>query len=416
MKLPEGAAFRLFNKHSIDHPNFVVVPQTPNKDHLNSFMREIESSFVLCDDDRLVVKANVPVGGKKKTGLVRIVHINELETALKEIFAIQVPQYEIKSVLVEEFVAHEEEFFVALKAVREGIEVYYSALGGIDVEANWGKVEKRLIDEELLVAQNWLEVEEKLFSLIAEKVVREWVVKLLVFFQEEDATYLEINPFTLKGQGERGKGKVMALGVVLVVDEAAEFRHPDWQTIVSELDEITIKTGRERHIGEIDSQIKGSVKLVEVPQIGVSGKGQRESELRRGGLTAVMGGGGATMFVCDAILENGYQLANYAEFSGNPPNFAVMELTKAVCSIPGIKNLVVGSGIANFTPVMGNFLGMIEGFKASPQAKKLNIVIRRCGPGEAEAMEVMKQFAKESGLNIKVFGREIPMTEVVKKF
>ena len=133
-------------------------------------------------------------------------------------------------------------------------------------------------------------------------------------------------------------------------------------------------------------------------------------------LTAMMGGGaGAALFLCDAIVENRLELANYAEFSGNPPDFAVAELTKQVCAIPGIKNLVIGSGIANFTPVLGNMEGVIEGLKASPTARKLNIVIRRCGPGEDEGIALMKEFAKESELKIQVFGRETGMTEIVKK-
>lgn len=370
MKLPESAALELLNKHGFAHPEFVVVGRKDYSDR-------IFASFARPPLTKVVVKANLPMSGKKKAGLVQICDYKDVAGIAKKM---GVP------VIVEEFVEHKDEYFVALKAVREGVEVYYSVLGGIDVEQNWGKVGKRLVTDDL-------------FDLIPEKSVREWVVKLYQLFQNEDATYLEINPFTIINK------QMMPLGVVLVLDDAAEFRHPDWEQTA----DSGQQSEREKKVAEVDGQIKGSVKLVEVPQ-------SRQQTADSDQLTALMaGGGGAALFLCDAILENGLKLADYAEFSGNPPEYAVYELAKQVLKIPGIKNLVIGSGIANFTPVTGNFRGIIQAFKESPEAKKLNIVIRRCGPEEDAAIELMKNFAKESGLKIQVFGRETGMTEVVKK-
>lgn len=389
MKLPESAAFELFKKHGILFPRYFVAPPT-DRDFLNSYL-----------NDKFVVKANVPVGGKKKSGLVQISDSKHLNGVIMAIMAQAVPDYKIDSVIVEEFVEHKDEYFISLKAVREGVEVYYSGVGGIDVEQNWEKVEKILVPTERLVNDRLSLSEDLFFNSISEKAIREWIIKLIHFFVEEDATYLEINPFTIINR------KVIPLGVVLVLDESAGFRHPDWEPFFKLIDNISTKTERERRIAEVDAQIKGSIKLVEVKQI--TGETQKN-------LTAMMGGGaGSALFLCDAILENDLVLANYAEFSGNPPDFAVAELTKQVCAIPGIKNLVIGSGIANFTPVVGNIKGIISGLRENPVAKKLNIVVRRCGPGEDEGNEMMKKFARESGLHIQVFGRETGMTEIVKK-
>lgn len=353
MKLAESAAFKFFDKHGIVHPK---VNPTSGK---------------------VVVKADLAVGGKKKAGLVEICDFSEAVKVSKKIGG---------PTAVYEYIPHREEYFVALKAVREGVEVYYSGLGGVDVERNWDKVAKIIVPPDARLTEDYF------FTLIPEKSVREWVVKLYQFFQDEDATYLEINPFTVINK------QVMPLGVVLVLDDAAGFRH-DWEGRGTR--DEGLGTEREKRVAEVDSQIKGSVKLVEVPG---------------GGTTALMaGGGGAALFLCDAILDHGLKLADYAEFSGNPPEYAVYELAKEVLKIPGIKNLVIGSGIANFTPVVGNFRGIIQGFKESPQAKKLNIVIRRCGPEEDAAILMMKEFAKTSGLRIQVFGRETGMTEIVKK-
>lgn len=345
MNLPEATALRLFAKHGILHPK--INPKS----------------------GKVVVKADLARGGKKKAGLVQFGDASEVSKISKKM---GVPT------VVFEFIPHSEEFFVALKAVREGVEIYYSHLGGIEIEQNWEKVEKILYDE------------KKLFDLVPDKNVRDWIVKLYEFFQEEDAVYLEINPFTVVNK------QVMPLGVVLVLDEAAAYRHPDWPEIADEA-----KTLREKRVAEVDAEIRGSIKLVEV-----SG----------GGNTGLMAGGaGAALFLCDAILKNGLTLANYAEFSGNPPSFAVSELVKQICAIPGVKNLVIGSGIANFTDVYSNFQGIIQGLSEAPQAKKMKIVVQRLGPGEDLGMDLMKDFIKKSGLNIQVFDRSVGMTEIVKK-
>lgn len=333
MKLPESAAFKLFDKHNIAHPKIGV------------------------KSGKVVIKADLPLGGKKKAGLVQICDASEAVAVAKKM---AVPT------IIEKFFPHEKEYFIAIRPTRDGLEVLYSPSGGVDIESNWQSVSRKP-DSSLQPLVNQLED----------------------FFNSEDATYLEINPFTII------KGKPMPLGVVLELDDAAAFRHPDW-----DFPEVKNQTPREQAVTLIDSEIKGSIKLVEVPA---------------GGDTAVMGGGaGAVLFLCDAVINHGYKLANYAEFSGNPPAFAVAELTKNVCAIPGIKNLVIGSGIANFTDVQSNIDGIIAGLKASPAAKNLRIVVRRCGPGEEEAAALMRNFAKDSGLNIQVFGRETGMTEICK--
>ncbi len=403
MKLSESQAFKLFDKYGIVHPR-------------------LGANF-----GKVVVKADIPMGGKGKAGLVVICSKDQIKDKSSEIKEkIKGMGYEEgRNVIIEEYIPHEAEIFVALKAVREGIEVYYSGEGGVDVEKNWEKVSRLLLDEKALAGNKW-----SLEKFSGDQVVREFVEGLVRFFQEEDATYLEINPFALDSTLDypAGYGNVrgaVALGVVLELDEAAEWRHSDWRKLG--IGNSPGRTERERKVREIDGQIKGSVKLVEVPQekknqikddsseikerkVG-NGNGKKESEL-----TAVMAGGaGAALFLCDAIINNGLTLANYAEFSGNPPNWALTELVKQVCAIPGIRNLVIGSGIANFTPAKANIEAIIDGLRQSPQAKNLNIVVRRCGPGEEEGIEIMRKWTQDSGYKIQVFGRETGMAEVVKK-
>ena len=381
MKLSEAAAFTLLAKYKIPHPQFLIIDQ-PN--HVSQFPNW----------RRFVVKANLPLGGKKKAGLVKICSRDQLDSTVRDVLS------KAGSVVVEEYVEHEKEYFLALRGVREGVEATYSERGGTEVEESWEKVKKVLISNQELELNNY-----HLKELNVNSSVREFTRKLIHFFQSEDATYLELNPLAVSNMYVTSNDRVLQhtcvpLGVVLEIDDSARFRHDDWGSL-ARMGYGLGPTIREKRIKEIDGEIKGSVKLVEV---------------KDGGDTALLAAGaGAALFLADAIIANGFKLANYAEFSGNPPSFAITELTKQVCAIPGIKNLVIGSGIANFTPVVPNIEAIIEGLRDSSQAKKLNMVVRRCGPGEEEGIELMKEFAKKEGYRIQFFGRETGITEIVRR-
>jgi len=410
VKLSESAALRIFSPYGekFARPNFLMV----DKSEIGKVIAKLERIPGWKADIKFVVKANLAVGGKGKKGLVAVCERHDLDDTVSKLIAKSTPELFFDSVVVESFIDHQLEFFVSLKAVRDGIEVSFSESGGVEVESHWNEVNKIVISTEDLLNSIPL---VSLKSLVADELIVQFLVDLLDFFQKEDATYLEINPFTVIKIGsvvktgetwkdwKEGPSRLapVILGIVLELDEAAGFRHKEWEKLeINNSNLNSNKTEREQKVADVDSKIKGSVKLVEVPH---------------GGDTALMAAGaGAALYLADAIIYSGLKLANYAEFSGNPPSFAITELTKQICLIPGIKNLVIGSGIANFTPVKPNIEAIIEGLKASPQAKNIRIIVRRCGPGEEEGITLMKKLSEESGLDIQVFGRETGMTEIIK--
>ena len=158
----------------------------------------------------------------------------------------------------------------------------------------------------------------------------------------------------------------------------------------------------EMEVMAVDSKIKGSVKFIEIP----------------GGDTAMLpAGGGASVYYSDAVVARGGKLANYAEYSGDPPDWAVEVLTEKVCSLPGIKNIIVGGAIANFTDVKKTFGGIINGFrkaKADGKLKGVKIWVRRGGPREKEGLDAMRAL-KDEGFDINVFDRYTPLTDIVDK-
>src|SRR3989441_32278 len=159
-------------------------------------------------------------------------------------------------------------------------------------------------------------------------------------------------------------------------------------------------TKNELEVMAVDAKIKGSVKFIEIP----------------GGDTAMLpAGGGASVYYSDAVVARGGQLANYAEYSGDPPDWAVEVLTEKVCSLPRIKHIIVGGAIANFTDVKKTFGGIIAGFRKAKVEGKLNgvqIWVRRGGPREKEGLEAMRAL-RDEGFDIHVFDRHTPLTDIV---
>ena len=128
-----------------------------------------------------------------------------------------------------------------------------------------------------------------------------------------------------------------------------------------------------------------------------------------GDIAVLFSGGGASISNMDALIAAGHQPANYTEYSGNPPREKVYQLAKIVLSKPGLKGLWIAGGVANFTNVDETFHGIVDALSEIKPAYP--IVVRRAGPYDEEGMERMRQCALVNGLNMRLFGKDVSMTE-----
>lgn len=391
-KVLEGPAMELFNKWGIRTPRHVVISTTDQIESLvqtNQWMRE----------SKLVVKAHEAIGGRMKLGLVRVnLDVNQALAASKEILGREIQGLVISQVIIAEMLEHKEEYYLAVKSTREGAEILMAKFGGIEVESNWEKVRRVFVEVGEKPSDDLLEKCARDAGFTGELVekMRKFAFRLYECFDNEDGEYMEINPLIINPHD----GKLCALDAVVMLDADARFRHPDWNFgFAPEFGRAY--TEDEKQIMEIDSRVKGSVKLIEIP----------------GGQVAMLpAGGGASVFYSDAVVALGGTLANYAEYSGDPPAWAVEALTDKVCSLPGIKHIVVGGAIANFTDVKATFTGIIAGFRKAKAEGKLDgvkIWVRRGGPNEAVGLEYMRKLADE-GFDIHVYDRYTPLTDIVK--
>jgi ATP-citrate lyase beta-subunit len=391
-KVLEGPGMGLLKKWGMTVPGYVVVSSVEQID-------QAASTNLWLRESRLVVKAHEAVGSRMKLGLVRVdLDLPAAKKTAKEMLGKVVGGgMTISQVIVSEMIPHKEEYYISVKSTREGAELLLANVGGIEIESNWEKVVK------LPARIGEVPTKDQLSDLAGRAgfgkdlvpVVAEFASKLYQCFENEDAQYLEINPLVIRSTNR----ELVALDAVTLLDADARFRHPDWDfSFAAEFGRPY--TENERAVMEVDSKIKGSVKFIEIP----------------GGDTALLpAGGGASVFYTDAVVALGGTPANYAEYSGDPPDWAVEVLTEKVCSLPNIKRIIVGGAIANFTNVKKTFAGIIAGFRKAQAAGRLDgveIWIRRGGPYEKEGLAAMKALEAE-GFLIHVFDRYTPLTDIV---
>jgi len=390
-KVLEGPGMGLMKKWGISVPNYAVVGSVDEFNTLSETDDWLRKS-------KLVAKAHEALGSRFKLGLVKVgLDLAGAKAVVREMLGRQVGSITVSQVIVSEMVPHKDEYYLAVKSTREGADVLVANCGGIEVEANWDRVKKLTVDVGQTPAHDALEklaMEARFAGLLARKVA-DFAGKLFACFDNEDAQYLEVNPVVAR----EGDGELVALDAVTLLDGDAKFRHADWNfSFAAEFGRAYTKN--EVEVMAVDSKIKGSVKFIEIP----------------GGDTAMLpAGGGASVYYSDAVVARGGKLANYAEYSGDPPDWAVEVLTEKVCSLPGIKNIIVGGAIANFTDVQKTFGGIIAGFRKAKAEGKLNgvkIWVRRGGPREKEGLDAMRALSEE-GFDIHVFDRHTPLTDIV---
>ncbi len=392
-KVLEGPGMGLMKKWGITVPHYVVVTSVDELEKLGHANEWLKKS-------KLVVKAHEALGSRFKLGLVKVgLDLKEAEAATKEMIGRQVGSITVSQVIVSEMIPHKEEYYCAVKSTREGTDILVANCGGIEVESNWERVKRLSVEIGEQPSEAALEklAKDAGFAGSLLKKMADFAGKMFTCFDSEDAQYLEVNPVVLREH----EHDLIALDAVTLLDGDAKFRHPDWNfAFAAEFGRAYSK--HEMEVMAVDSKIKGSVKFIEIP----------------GGDTAMLpAGGGASVYYSDAVVARGGKLANYAEYSGDPPDWAVEVLTDKVCSLPGIKNIIVGGAIANFTDVKKTFGGIINGFRKAKSEGKLTDVkiwVRRGGPREKEGLDAMRTL-KDEGFAMHVFDRNTPLNDIVDK-
>ncbi len=302
--------------------------------------------------------------------------------------------------IIEPFVEHKKEYYLALVSKRENDLIYFSENGGIDIEDNWDFVKS--------ISINTLEevTERQLSSLSQDSRIKKFVKDIFSIFKELDFTYLEFNPFTFDNEE-----KIVLLDTVAIVDDCSSFKNMKegrWGDLSFPQD-----FGKERHpkeleIEEMDRNSGASLKLTVLNQ--------------QGRIWNILGGGGASIIYLDMIanLSKGTEIANYGEASGNPSANESYEYAKSILEMMitnSGKILFIVGGIANFTDVKNTFAGYIKALGEYGEKLKENktiIFVRRGGPNYEEGLRSIKETCDRLGLRNYVHGPETSMPRIIE--
>ena len=364
-------------------------------------------------EKKLVVKPDQLFGKRGKHGLILLnASFDEakrwIEEKMNSIVELSGVKGRLTHFLVEPYVEHDEEYYIAIKDDREEDHIYFSTAGGVDIEENWDKV--ITIDVPINKNIDDVDVKAELSKQLSGDLLdtMELFVKALYrFYRELLYTMLELNPFTIVNGNE-----VIPLDTVAKLDDTAAFwMAKKWGDIEFPAPFGRDLTPEEKYIKELDEKSGASMKLTILNP--------------KGRIWTMVAGGGASVIYTDTIVDLGYgnELANYGEYSGNPTTDETYEYAKTILDLmtrekdPRGKILIIGGGIANFTDVAKTFQGIIKAlkeYKQKLQEHNVKIYVRRGGPNYQEGLRLMKELGKELGIPIEVYGPEMHMTRIVK--
>jgi succinyl-CoA synthetase beta subunit len=272
-----------------------------------------------------VLKAQVLEGGRGRRGLVRPVRLADAAAARTAMGSILGPGLEEVGFLLEEAVAPVREMFLALRVdgTHQGIELLFSASGGVDVEEGDAPVRLVLDPGGLQLAEQvHAALKVVLPPALSARVARE-AVRLLRVMEVEDLTLLEINPLA-----ELAGGRLVALDAKMVRDDAAAGRHDVAATRASNALEAASLSPLERR-----AQLAGFT-LVEMP----------------GDVALVSAGAGLGMFLTDLLADHGLSAASFMDNArGGPAETTEARLEAAfdLAERPGIKAILFYATLAS---------------------------------------------------------------------
>ena len=185
---------------------------------------------------KVVVKAQVKVGGRGKAGGVKLAeNAADAKEKASAILGMDIKGHIVKKVMIAQAAPIESEYYLAilLDRANRNFLVMASVAGGMEIEEVAHKTPEKLarvgIDPNKGIdkAQALEIAKGGQFPADVLDQVGDVLVKLWQAFIKEDATLMEINPLV-----KTTDGKVIALDGKVTLDDNAIFRHPEHEALV----------------------------------------------------------------------------------------------------------------------------------------------------------------------------------------
>jgi succinyl-CoA synthetase beta subunit len=353
MKLHEYQSKNIFARYNIPIPSGRIAASA-------------SEARQLCEElgGKVVIKAQVLVGGRGKSGGIRLVKSpEEAEEVTTQILSMKIKDLPVRKVLVDEAVSIQKEIYLGITNDRSKQKpvLIASSAGGVEIEEVAKKspdqIAKLYIDPLLgmrdyqirdialsidLPRQFWRPFGEIAFAL--------WKV-----YVDCDATLAEINPLVITAENH-----LVALDAKIVLDENGLFRHPE----LADLRDIDAEDWSEtqgRKFGVSFVKLDG--------QIG-----------------CMVNGAGLAMATLDIIKHLGGEPANFLDIGGGASSEKVAAAMRLILADPNVKAILINvfGGITRCDEVAKGLITAYDEVKPN-----VPIVARLVGTNEEIARQIL---------------------------
>jgi succinyl-CoA synthetase beta subunit len=293
----------------------------------------------------LVIKSQVLTGGRMKAGGVKFADSpEECEAHARDILALEINGHAPRGVLVAARAPIAQEYYAGVihDGVRKLPTFVFSDMGGIDIEevaaTHPGHIGRGHFSTILPHMDFRAKDAIAQVGITGRDLTRLTPIlsKLARLFVKYDMTLAEINPLV-----KLDDGAFVAVDAHMDMENEAR---PRQRALLSELgvgDDET-REAREPTPFEIEGE-----RIDAVDHRGVAGNVTEFD----GNLGLVIGAGGGSLTLFDAVRRHGGQPANYCEIGGNPSVSKACNLTKLVLRKPGVEKIAVMMSIVSNTRV-----------------------------------------------------------------
>ena len=300
----------------------------------------------------IVLKSQVTIGGRGKLGGVQIVRRQSaIESVARKMFNLKIKGFLPSKLLAEEILDISREFYFSLNINRQtaAIELLAHAGGGVEIESQdtaaffrrdiTDNREFEALADELA---DYLDIADKAFLL------QDIIENAYHCFIDNDCLLLEINPLVLTSDG-----KLIAGDAKITVDDAAAFRHLDWQFEDNSTEHNFVILNRD---GEI---------------------------------ATIANGAGLAMATVDAVTASGLAPANFLDIGGTATSDKVLDCFHQITTLDNINVIIINifGGIVRCDEVAR---AIIDAQRQIPNLPKL--AIRLSGNRESEARQLLAQY------------------------
>lgn len=250
----------------------------------------------------IVLKSQVPLGGRNKAGGVKIIEKEtDIRTALVDLFRLSIKGFTPSAILAEEKVDIKNEYYLSILVDRQAgtIHLVANRNGGVEVEDNhtatFLNIEIHTKNFEAIGQQlaNLFDLQSQTFSL------QDLVKKLYFCFVNNDATLIEINPLILTKDG-----KLVAGDCKMELDDNAAFRHSwDFEEKPAETNFVMLN--------------------------------------KHGTVATIANGAGLAMATIDAVTAAGMTPANFLDIGGGASADTVLVAFKRIVEYKDVKAIVI---------------------------------------------------------------------------